>query len=305
MRRIIWNHPQADHIFPNDEVEQTTLEYMIDSKSRGSYKWLDWIVMDEHELSFCEKDRTRENTNLPKICSKTLKKYMFMFPLLGCRSHRLNLAVEAYIDRYLESEIDLVSNLMSKLSTLKEVDRLRMTSSLRPVKRNKTRLLGVIKMLDRYERLRPHIDDINPDVAELLPTAGQRNFICHHSGALSDFKSVTESLQRENVTIWESQTLFQSLIHSFPNFHFDSYLTTDAPIVHNTTFEDVIIKIQSGREYEMLDNEKEVALCLKLQNTDAREEYDDTRLSVAERALKRQRMKQSNRSAYIDTSTLR
>ncbi|OAE28846.1 hypothetical protein AXG93_684s1250 [Marchantia polymorpha subsp. ruderalis] len=79
--------------------------------------------------------------------------------------HRLNLAVEAYIDRYLESEIDLVSNLMSKLSTLKEVDRLRMTSSLRPVKRNKTRLLGVIKMLDRYERLRPHIDDINPDVA--------------------------------------------------------------------------------------------------------------------------------------------
>lgn len=34
--------------------------------------------MDEHELSFCEKDRTKENTNLPKICSKTLKKYMFM-----------------------------------------------------------------------------------------------------------------------------------------------------------------------------------------------------------------------------------
>jgi hypothetical protein len=31
-------------------------------------------------------------------------------PLLGCHSHRLNLAVEAYIDKYLETEIDLVTN---------------------------------------------------------------------------------------------------------------------------------------------------------------------------------------------------
>lgn len=113
-----------------------------------------------------------------------------------------------------------MSNLMSKLSMLKEASRLRMTSSLRPVKRNKTRWLGVIKMLDRYKRLRSHIDDTNPDVAELLPTTYQRNVIRHHIGALSDFKSVTKSLQRKNVTIWESQTLFQSLIHSFPNFQY-------------------------------------------------------------------------------------
>ncbi|OAE27537.1 hypothetical protein AXG93_3857s1350 [Marchantia polymorpha subsp. ruderalis] len=133
-----------------------------------------------------------------------------LYGLLPEKCHGLNLAVEAYIDRYLESEVDLVRNLMSKLSTLKEVGRLRMTSSLRPVKRNKTRWLEVIKMINRYEWLRSHIDDTNPDVAELLPTAGQRNVILHHTAALSDFKSVTESLQRENDTIWESQTLFQS-----------------------------------------------------------------------------------------------
>ena len=62
----------------NQKGQQTTLEYLIDSKSRNVYKWLDWIVMDEHVLSFCEKDRTRENTNFGKICSKTLKKYMFL-----------------------------------------------------------------------------------------------------------------------------------------------------------------------------------------------------------------------------------
>lgn len=44
----------------------------------------------------------------------------------------------------------------------------------------------------------------------------------------------------------------------------------------------------------MLDNKKEVVLCLKLPKPDALEEYDDTRLSFAERALKQHRMKQSN-----------
>jgi hypothetical protein len=33
--------------------------------------------MDEHELNFCEKPRTRENTSLEKMSSKTLKKIMF------------------------------------------------------------------------------------------------------------------------------------------------------------------------------------------------------------------------------------
>ena len=33
--------------------------------------------MDELELSFCEQERTRVNTNISKICTKTLKKYMF------------------------------------------------------------------------------------------------------------------------------------------------------------------------------------------------------------------------------------
>ena len=50
---------------------------LVDTRSSDVYKWLDWIVMDELELSFCEQIRTRGNTNLSKICTKSLKKYMF------------------------------------------------------------------------------------------------------------------------------------------------------------------------------------------------------------------------------------
>jgi hypothetical protein len=37
---------------------QTTLDYMFDTRSTNVYKWLKWIIMDEHELAFCEKDLT-------------------------------------------------------------------------------------------------------------------------------------------------------------------------------------------------------------------------------------------------------
>ena len=56
---------------------QTTLEYMLDSRSTNIFKWLEWIVMGELELIFCEKDLTRSNTKLQPISVKTLKKYMF------------------------------------------------------------------------------------------------------------------------------------------------------------------------------------------------------------------------------------
>ena len=59
------------------ELPQTSLQYMVQSKASDVFKWMDWIVMDEHELNFCEQERTRGNTSLSKICNKSLKKYMF------------------------------------------------------------------------------------------------------------------------------------------------------------------------------------------------------------------------------------
>ena len=54
-----------------------TLDYMFDAASTNVFKWLEWIVMDVHELTFCEKDLTRSNTKLDPISVKTLKKYLF------------------------------------------------------------------------------------------------------------------------------------------------------------------------------------------------------------------------------------
>jgi hAT family C-terminal dimerisation region len=56
---------------------QTTLNFMMDTRSNNIFKWLEWIVMDEHELIFCEKPLTRCNAKLEPISVKTLKKYLF------------------------------------------------------------------------------------------------------------------------------------------------------------------------------------------------------------------------------------
>ena len=157
---------------------------------------------------------------------------------------------------------------------------MRLTTCLPPAKRNETRWLGVIKVLSRYERLEPNIDDTNPELAELLPTAAQRNVIRRHSSALTDFKSVTESLQRENVTVGESQILFASLIDTYAHFNFNSYISTEASIVQSRAFEDALVRIQSGSEHEMLPSEEVAVQCLKTPITNSRDEEDDSDLSL-------------------------
>ena len=37
---------------------QTTLAYLFDSHSTNVFKWLEWIVMDDREFLFCEKELT-------------------------------------------------------------------------------------------------------------------------------------------------------------------------------------------------------------------------------------------------------
>ena len=49
----------------------------VDEKALNAYRWMEWIVQERRELSFCEKKRTRMSTNLKPICAKILKSYLF------------------------------------------------------------------------------------------------------------------------------------------------------------------------------------------------------------------------------------
>jgi hypothetical protein len=353
---------------PSSSVSgRTTLDYMFDTASTNVFKWLEWIIMDEHELAFCEKDLTRGNSKLDPISVKTLKKYLFkvvkavekkvsakaMFatcfalvfdgwseasrhfigmyivypakeydadpvmnllafaplhdetnftaenhanfieatlrwyslsadrlfcligdncstnkatanrlgvPLLGCRSHRFNLSVEQYLRNFLAAESELVGKLMSKLATLKQSGRLRMMTALCPVKRNVTRWTGVPDMFQRFERLLPNLNlDSNDELMDLVPSAAQNKNIRERKQALADFKSVTIALQRNDMSIRESDVLFRSIIDAYKDFNFEGYLGANSDMweqiaissmtntIGNGHFEDTIE--QGGHPY--------------------------------------------------------
>jgi hypothetical protein len=59
------------------DQHQMTLTYMFNTRSTNVFKRLEWIVMGEHELTFCEKKLTQCNSKLEPILVKTLKKNLF------------------------------------------------------------------------------------------------------------------------------------------------------------------------------------------------------------------------------------
>ena len=69
-------------------------------------------------------------------------------PLIGCASHRFNLAVEQSLHEH-EEILAKLDHLMSKLKTLKGAARLRQKTQLRAVKRNVTRWNSTRAMLQR------------------------------------------------------------------------------------------------------------------------------------------------------------
>ncbi|OWZ20099.1 hypothetical protein PHMEG_0005528 [Phytophthora megakarya] len=42
----------------------------------NAYHWLDWVVMDHHEFSFCEKKRTRKYTSLEPMTRYQIKQHL-------------------------------------------------------------------------------------------------------------------------------------------------------------------------------------------------------------------------------------
>jgi len=80
------NHVKSQH---KEEYESKVQEYLqlkakgqksvldfvsIPQNAMNMYKWLDWVVMDNHSFHFVEKKRTRGNSNLTPVATTTFMK---------------------------------------------------------------------------------------------------------------------------------------------------------------------------------------------------------------------------------------
>ena len=96
-----------------------------------------------------------------EICSREICQYSVLLSiayytalLIGCASHRFNLAVKSYL-KDSEDILEKINNLMKKLSTLKGGAALRRKTKLTALTRNETRWSSIFKMVERMIEIQP------------------------------------------------------------------------------------------------------------------------------------------------------
>lgn len=187
-------------------------------------------------------------------------------PLLGCRSHRFNLAIESYMANHLAAETEMIATLMQSLLTLKKGTSRREQTHARTVKRNQARWLDLRIMVQRLERLLPHLDELqNAAVSELIPATAQQRKLDEYKSTMQIFKSIALMLQERSTTLLHSHMLFQRILSDFPNEpSFPKYLSLEGDIVTFPHFERALVKIQNNNEIDLTAEERvTVAALLK------------------------------------------
>ncbi|KAE9339410.1 hypothetical protein PF008_g11585 [Phytophthora fragariae] len=163
-------------------------------------------------------------------------------PLVGCASHRFNLAVNRFLADS-EPLLTQVNTLMSKLSQANNFAQLAEATSLHPIKRNITRWSSNFEMLQRYERIRPQIKTVEA-VEELIPTGASYRKLLELLQHMKKFESVTKKPQGDGIDLADVRLLFDSVIADYPCMC--EQLKPTAKIVHSPVFEAAVVKAING-----------------------------------------------------------
>jgi hypothetical protein len=135
---------------------------------------------------------------------------------------------------------------MVRLQTLKNSNRLRQYTDLRPIIRCKTRWSGSYFMLSRFFQIKDYVKEICKDdelLDDLYSTMKIGEFTILESllQKMTQLNSVMVKLQERNITLSVARKLFDHTLIHFPTM--SSYLLIDSPIVHSPVFESALIKV--------------------------------------------------------------
>ncbi|ETI52417.1 hypothetical protein F443_04426 [Phytophthora nicotianae P1569] len=223
-------------------------------------------------------------------------------PLVGCASHRFNLAVQDF----LMSETKLIAKiqaLMTKLRTIKDRALLRRVSKLAPLLRNDTRWSSTYAMVKRYVCLEPAISQLGHGVVvdyDLQPLLLRRAEHERSRGLLNDltaFEGVTKALQKTTLTLSAVHRLFDQVVKKYPAMK--ARLVANAAIVNYPNLESGLVKLQRG---EALTAAEKVA-CSQFRLRDADksvEAVEEQRDLIVKEAFKRRKV--AKLAAYEDVA---
>ena len=157
-------------------------------------------------------------------------------PLLGCASHKFNLAVRMWIKSQpqLAIIINKVSLVMKKASTLKIAAKLRQLTAYSTVRENDTRWSSTYQMLTRFFKIQSQLS-VLAELLELLPSHLETDILSKAHRSLTKFDQVTVMLQRKGMTFVEARWILDEVLVDYPEF--THHLGALASIVENPSFE--------------------------------------------------------------------
>ncbi|RLN87487.1 hypothetical protein BBJ28_00025084 [Nothophytophthora sp. Chile5] len=137
-------------------------------------------------------------------------------PLVGCASHRFNLAVNKFLAPH-EDLLAEVNTLMVELQKENNFAELKKHTELLPVKRNVTRWSSTFTMVQRYIRIRGEIKKVDA-VEDLIPTGAKHRKLVALFEHLKKFESVCLHLQRDSTDMAEVRLMFDARIADTPSW---------------------------------------------------------------------------------------
>ena len=272
----------------------------------------------ENSVQFLTVDNCAVNKLLGRICEK---------PLVGCASHRLNLASKYFLNThgmrlfkltcYLfqlfsfvlqisEVLISKVYDCMKKLRTLKNSAKLRKLCKFRPILPVVTRWLSTYNMLARYMKLHPYLSDVGNrwERAVAIKVLSVEEFQTVEAllNSMKQFRYFSLELQRSDVDMTDTRDLLDCIIASNPGI--ELYIGPRAPIVYSTDFEAGVIKIQRKADHDLSDAEKNAVKCFL--KPSVHRNHNETTTSSGEdavetlEALRKRRRIENHTSLYAD-----
>lgn len=287
----------------NGVHEETLLALapLVNEESLGAEQHIEFM---ESTLALYNKSLTNVVAFIGDNCSTNRKiSNDCDIPLIGCASHRFNLAVNKWLDTEcgFQGVLDDIHKLMIELRKLKNAAKLRSLTDLCAVKNNETRWSSKYDMAKRYLRIESKVKEIEA-VEELVLTPSKRRLLDELMGHLKKFQSITKCLQRKGVSAKEVRLVFDAIIDDYPEM--DEYLDSNANIVNNPDFENGLFKIMSKEIASMSSAEKRATSRLKNPESPNIHSTSDTQEEGGyyEQLLKRRRLSSETSDQYLDCS---
>lgn len=181
-----------------------------------------------------------DNCNVNQSIARTMK-----IPLVGCASHKLNLAVKRWIKEQpqLTDIIEKVAAVMKKASTLKVAAKLKQSTKYATVRENDTRWSSTYNMVRRYFQIQPQLNAL-VELLHLLPTPVEVDALSRGFKSLKNFDAITVLLQRDGIPFVEVRNIFKVLMEDFPEM--EHHLGERSFLVVDPDFELGIMRISRG-----------------------------------------------------------